>query len=345
MVRTRTGRTIFALLFIIAVVLGAGCGGSRPGPQTTDPPAAQPGGKPGTAAGTEPSASPDLSFVDATGTRVVLQKPVQRIACLAELCVDMLAELGMKPVAAFGTLHTRPEYWGNEGKEIPPIKGSFSEPNVESILSARPDLVVGWPSHAGLREALAPTPMMIVGASGYHDVIGYLKTMGRLTDRSAQAEAAARQFLDKLAEYKRLSPRNRTVLLMWGDSGSAEFGIDTEKSVYGSLLNEIARYPWPATSDATKNGLILSYSLEKVLEVNPDVIFVATFVYGNGPTLVQQLKSHPLWKELKAVKNGDVHEVDVDLWVTAQGTRALGRVLDRAMRVLYPDVMKGRSMS
>ena len=50
------------------------------------------------------------------------------------------------------------------------------------------------------------------------------------------------------------------------------------------------------------------------------------------------MAANPLWGELKAVKNGEVHPVSFSLWSTGRGTRSLGLVLDEAMPLLYPDV-------
>lgn len=76
--------------------------------------------------------------------------------------------------------------------------------------------------------------------------------------------------------------------------------------------------------------------MERLLEVDPDVIFVQTL---RQPTpLSQQLAANPVWGQLKAVRGGQVYEVDYDIWSLGQGPRALGLVLDEAMVKLYPDV-------
>jgi iron complex transport system substrate-binding protein len=80
--------------------------------------------------------------------------------------------------------------------------------------------------------------------------------------------------------------------------------------------------------------------LEEVLEQNPDVLFVETFGFGPTPPepLSEQLAANPLWSEIKAVQEGEVHEVSFAIWGTGRGVRSLSLVLDEAMTRTYPDV-------
>lgn len=174
--------------------------------------------------------------------------------------------------------------------------------------------------------------LLLLAPNTYSDAVTYLGDIGRLTGRTQQADAAVQRFLDKLAAYQTRSPKSKSALLMW-TSTQADFGIDSARSQYGGLLAEVTGYPWPAGPNGAAR---FSYSLEKVLEIDPDVLFVAT--YAGSQPVSQKLAANPLWGQLKAVKSGQVHEVDFQYWVAGRGTRAMGIVLDQAMPKLYPDV-------
>ena len=222
------------------------------------------------------------------------------------------------------------------------IGGSFFEPSLEDIAAAQPDLVIGLGGvHDGLRDALRPiAPLYIVNPLTYEDSIAYLKEIGAAMGRSAEAGEAAQRFLSKLEDYRARSPKDRTALVMYGSD--VNFGIDTEGALTGGLLAEVTDYPWP-NPPLDQGGHAsggMQFSLEGVLNVDPDVIFVQTIAFPGfqPPPLAEQLAANPLWSELQAVQNGEIHEVSFGLWSTGRGTRSLGLVLDEAMPLLYPDV-------
>jgi iron complex transport system substrate-binding protein len=72
-------------------------------------------------------------------------------------------------------------------------------------------------------------------------------------------------------------------------------------------------------------------SLEKMLEEDPEVIFV----YDSGPDRPHE--NNPIWTRISAVKNHRVHYVG-DHWVEASGPIARQIVLREAAGLLYPDV-------
>ncbi len=290
----------------------------------------------------DPAAPSSVSLTDSTGEVLTFETQPARAACLTEICADIMAELGLEPVAVNDPLSSDPRFFGSRAEAFQVIGGSFFEPSLEDIAAAQPDIVFGLGGvHDGLRDALRPiAPLYIVNPVTYEDSIGYLKDVGAAMGRSAEAEEAAQRFLSKLEDYKARSPKDRTALVMYGSD--VNFGIDTENALTGGLLAELTDYPWPS-EPAEPGGHApggIQFSLEGVLSVDPDVIFVQTIAFPGfqPPPLQEQLAENPLWGELRAVKNGEIHEVSFGLWSTGRGTRSLGLVLDEAMPLLYPDV-------
>ena len=286
--------------------------------------------------------SPAVTLTDSTGEVLTFATRPARAACLTEICADILAEIGLEPVAVNDPLSRDPRFFGSRADEFQVIGGSFFEPNLEDIAASEPDIVFGLGGvHDGLRDALRPiAPLYIVNPVTYEDSIQYLRDVAAAMGRSDEAEEAVERFLSKLEDYKARSPKDRSALVMFGSD--VNFGIDTEDALTGGLLAEVTDYPWP--SQPTEGGGhgpgSTQYSLEGVLSVDPEVIFVQTLAFPGfqPPPLSEQLAENPLWGELQAVRNGEVHEVSFSLWSTGRGTRSLGLVLDEAMPLLYPDV-------
>ncbi|MER7490992.1 ABC transporter substrate-binding protein [Streptomyces sp. NPDC126497] len=269
-------------------------------------------------------------LTDTNGVRISLEKEPERIVCLFALCDDILTELGIVPAATNSALLAHPAFLGEEkAKEVDIIPGGFIAPEVEAILSHKPDLVIGLgDTHGKLAPALkGATTFWAMQPETWQDSVGYLRDTAALTGRTAQGEKAERAFRTKLAAAEK-TPSDRTALIIYGSDEN--FGVATpEGDVAASLFPKIAEYPWKS------RGVEGSYSLEEILARDVDVLFVETLSFGDAEgELSEKLAGNPLWGKIPAVRNGDVHEVDSEVWAKGRGTRSLGIVLDEATAAL-----------
>ncbi|MBD0421678.1 ABC transporter substrate-binding protein [Streptomyces sp. TRM S81-3] len=312
--------------WITAAVVGSvlvGCG-------ATDEPA---GDKAKPAAKTEVTVEPikaATQLTDTNGVKISLEKEPERIVCLFALCDDILTELDIVPAATNSTLLAHPDFLGEErAKDVAVIPGGFIAPEVEAILSHKPDLVIGLEdTHGKLAPALkGATTFWPMQPETWEDSVGYLRDAASLTGRTAEGEKAEKAFRTKLAEAEK-APSDKTALIIYGSDEN--FGVATpEGDVAASLLPKIARYPWKS------RGVEGSYSLEEILAQGVDVLFVETMSFGDADgKLSEKLAENPLWGKIPAVKNGDVHEVNSEVWAKGRGTRSLSLVLDEATAAL-----------
>ena len=286
------------------------------------------------------AATPDqpITVEDATGETITLDAPAVRVVCLTGLCVDTLFVLGIKPVAANDLLHRDPAYWGPDEDEIAPITGSFFEPSLEEIAQAEPDIVIGlFGVHEGVRPGLATVaPLFIVNPVGVEGMLAHVADIGTLLGMEAEAEAAAAAFQSRLDEYVAGVTTERTVIVIYGSD--VNIGADTVCTPAVDALARAAAYPPDLACDV--HAPFPSFSVEQLLSIDPEVIFVQT--YGFGPTppqpVSEQLVDNAIWRELQAVQNGEVYEVDFFIWGTSRGINGTNFVLDEAMPKIYPEV-------
>ncbi|AQS65789.1 ABC transporter substrate-binding protein [Streptomyces pactum] len=269
-------------------------------------------------------------LTDTNGVKVSLDKEPERIVCLFALCDDILTELGIVPTATNSTLLAHSGFLGEEkAKEVDVVPGGFIAPEVEAILSHKPDLVIGLgDTHGKLAPALkGATTFWAMQPETWEDSVGYLRDLAALTGRTAEGEKAEKTFRTKLAEAEK-SPSGKTALVIYGSDEN--FGVATpEGDVAASLFPKIADYPWKS------GGIEGSYSLEQILARDVDVLFVETMSFGDTDgKLSEKLAENPLWGKIPAVRNGDVHEVNSEVWAKGRGTRSLGLVLDEATAAL-----------
>ncbi|MBT2510373.1 ABC transporter substrate-binding protein [Streptomyces sp. ISL-98] len=270
------------------------------------------------------------TVTDSQGVTITAKTPPKRIVCLVALCDDMLAELGMTPSATNSALLAHPDFLGPaRAKKIPVVPGGFLSPEVEAVLSHKPDLVIGLKdTHGKLAPALkGATTFWPVQPSTWEDSVGYLRNLAALTGRTKQAEAAEKRFRTKLAKAER-KKSDKTSLIIFGSDEN--FGVATPKNdVAAGLFPKISSYPWKG------RGVEGSYSIEEILARDVDVLFVETLSFGGSDgKLSEKLAKNPLWARIPAVKNDKVFEVNSEVWAKGRGTRSLGIVLDEAMAAL-----------
>ncbi|MEU4176654.1 ABC transporter substrate-binding protein [Streptomyces sp. NPDC026589] len=269
-------------------------------------------------------------ITDAKGVTVALPKPPEKIVCLVALCDDILVELGMTPAATNSQVLAHPKFLGEkEAAEIPVVPGGFLSPEVEAILSHRPDLVIGLEdTHGKLAPALkGATTFWPVQPGSWQDSVGYLRDLAALTGRTEQGEKAEKTFRTRLAQAEQRKS-DKTALIVYGSDEN--FGVATpESDVAAGLFPKISHYPWKS------RGVDGSYSLEEILARDVDVLFVETLSFGAPDgKLSDKLAKNPLWSRIPAVRNGKVIEVDSEVWAKGRGTRSLGVVLDEATAAL-----------
>ncbi|MGI5127798.1 ABC transporter substrate-binding protein [Pseudonocardia sp. CA-107938] len=277
---------------------------------------------------------------DGSGAPVTVNGPVSRVVCLTGICDDALLELGLEPVASREAgahdLLAQPAFLGPDAAaKIPTIGGGFGEENVEDVIKARPELVIGLAGvHDGLRPAVeSAAPLYLAKVTKYQDSIDFLTWMGEITGRTHQAAAAVERFQTKIAAA-RANPSPLTSLSLAGVD--ANFDVSTESSLLGSILGLVGKYPWQETAGGSHEPGTATYSLEEILRTDPDVIFVSTIqVTAEPPTPISYaLADNPVWGRLKAVRSGQVVDTDALFWITGRGTRSLGIVLDQAQQEL-----------
>ena len=291
--------------------LASGCGTSDADADASEP-----------ASSAGASASEPVTVTDDTGVEMTLEQPAARIACLTMICVDALSEVGITPVAYRDPLALDERFAGPDA-DMREVTGGFGEENVEDVVLATPDLVIGLAGvQDGLRAAVEKAaPLYLVDPASWRDSVEFLRTIGDLTGTREAADAKADAFTERV-ESAAADRSDLTTLSMYGEPGS--LGVDSVATPTGSLLAKVSDYPWPAGDDP-----FASVAVEQIAKVDPDIIFAQAFSASDDTDpLSERLASDPTWAELTAAKEDRVIEVEAAVWATGRGTISLGLVLD-----------------
>jgi ABC-type Fe3+-citrate transport system substrate-binding protein len=254
----------------------------------------------------------------------------KKVIALDFYVVDTLASLGVSPAGIAGTGKTRvPAYMQDKvSKEFTDV-GERKEPNLEVIRSVSPDLIVANPERAKMikneLENIGTT--IALSDKSYQDILKNVELMGIILDKKDEAKKVQEDLLNKVKKAKEKIKGEPTVLVI--GAFEDEFTVWVKDSFIGTLLSDAGvKYAYEGAKEASEGKAdIAKITLERLAEINPDYLFV----YGSS---VQKLKDNPLFKNLKAVKENHMMEVEQDLWSRGRGPIAAGLILDQGLPLL-----------
>ncbi len=275
--------------------------------------------------------TPSLTVTDAAGQEISLDSVPERIVCVTGACDDMLFSLGIDPVAtSTPALLALPTHLGDEADRIASIPGAFGQEDIEAIAAEEPDLVIGL---AGVHEALAEplaefAPLWTLTFGDYEDSVTNLRALAALVDEPESGVEVETRFRQTLADAQGTAAAEGLDQLSGLTMYSSGFGrgVNTDDDLLGGLTAQLFDYPWPSKGDDFETAQ--AYSIEEILEQDPDIIFVQSFTAGDGPTMSEELAEDPVWTRITAVQEGRVHEVLPTLWSSGRGPNALTLVLE-----------------
>lgn len=150
------------------------------------------------------AANAAVSVTDSTGAKVHIPAEPKRIVFLNASNLEIFTSIGGKAVGR-PTSTSYPDDIKESIKDIPEV-GTIHAPNLEKIMSLKPDLVVGTnvPFHVMLRKPLemAGVPLYLNMINSYEDVLKSIDDFGRFAGREKEA-AAKRAQIEK--EYAALT--------------------------------------------------------------------------------------------------------------------------------------------
>jgi iron complex transport system substrate-binding protein len=254
----------------------------------------------------------------------------QRIVVLDGPMLDAALSVGVTPVGAVTAFADAPfpAYLGDATEGIENV-GQISEPDLEKIVSLKPDLILGSQfRHEEIYDQLsqiAPTVFSgIVGVNWKEDFLLYTDAM----NKQAEAQQVVDDYDARVAEFEEATAAERE---SWRIS-VVRFRADDTRIYYntsfvGTILQDL-ELPRPETQDkGTEDERFTEISRERIREADGTHIFACAYGEPSESQLGEFL-SDPLWQTLEAVRNGKVYWVDDDYWMVGIGYIAANLVID-----------------
>jgi iron complex transport system substrate-binding protein len=247
---------------------------------------------------TRRSEAATVTVVDGIGREVRVPLHPGRIISLAPSVTEILYMLRADDRLIGVSTHCD---WPDDARRKPKV-GTLLSPNYETILAARPDLIIA--STAGNDQAatlkLADFNLTLYvtaprSVSAIHDTV---VNLGRITDCRERGEQLAAQMQDRLAAVQRRisgMPPTRAFFITWFDPLLAPGGRTFE--------NDVLRLANVNSISAAIDEFYPRYSLEQVLMDDPDAILTVRHAGDPLPDLTRIAG----WSRLRAVREGRVY--------------------------------------
>ncbi len=263
---------------------------------------------------------------DDFGDTLLLREAPRRIVSLNPSTTELLFAIG-----AGGRLVGRTTYdrWPEAALAIPDL-GPGLRPNVESVLAARPDLVLLYASDDN-RDAARRLRAAGVATAAYRvdriaDFRRVTLALGALTGDSAAARATVDSVGATIARVRAATmslPRPTVFWPLYDQPLLATGG--------GSFLNELIDVAGGSNVYGFLPAPSPRITVEDLLERDPEIILVS-------PESRPRYLADPRWRALRAVRGDRLLVVDTTL-VFRPGPR-LGEAARSVARLLHPDAVK-----
>ena len=291
----------------------AGCSAAQPNadadasaPQTEAPAASQAGA---------------VTFTDDTGAEVTVDNPQRVVACMGSFA-SIWELAGGTLVGASDDAFTLSDY-DLKSENVQKV-GDFSNPNLESIIALEPDFVImtsgsggrgGDSNQADLKAALAASniPVACFQVTTFADYERMLRTCCDITGRDDLYEQNAQAVSERIKAITAKVPAGEapTALVLTTFSGGTR--VQASSTMTGAMLADLGVKNLAAENPSP----LKDFSLESIIEMNPDYIFVVPM--GNDDAaamkaLEDQTAANPAWSTLDAVQNGRYVTLDPHLF-------------------------------
>lgn len=257
---------------------------------------------------------------------------IQRIVSLSPNLTEIVFALGLgdRVVGVSNNCD-----WPAEAKAKPKV-GTFWQPNTETIIAARPDLVVceSFPQQKEVAETLKRAGLNVLSLriESIDELFPAIAQIGDAADCNEAAERLAANVEEELGRIKSMSSSSEKVKVMWV--------IQTEPvrvAGVNTFINEIIEFAGGQNAIAPTVDQYPSIGTEEIISCGAEVIIQSAM--GTDAIAGQQKSAEEFWSRfpnLPAVKNKKIYVIDSDT-VLRLGPR-LPEGIKTITRLLHPEL-------
>jgi len=250
-----------------------------------------------------------FSIVDDLGRVVEIESTPQRVVIAAPVFTNYLVRLGISDRIVGVT-----DYDMFDAEKI----GQLTPLNIEKIVSLKPDIVIVSGGFQAAETYKLEKFNLKTVCFNQNNLDAIFRTMNILsaifgveeTGQRLSAEANEKMLSISRDKAYKIPLENRKTVFYSMISGSEVKDLWT--CGQGSFLNEVISLAGGVNITGNYSGANgwLPISVEFVASKNPDVILVPYYYEGGEKSTEQVIKSFSPWKQITAVKEGNIYGID-----------------------------------
>jgi iron complex transport system substrate-binding protein len=281
-----------------------------------------------------PSSAPPsiIEVIDDAGRAVRLAAPATRIISLIPAQTEVVAALGgVERLLARTRWDTDPRL-----AHLPSL-GDALTPSVEWIVAQQPDLVIAWTDGDARTtvQRLSETGVTVYSSrvESLVEIAAMITRIGVLLGRATAADSLVASLdaqLDSVRSAVAGRPRPAVLYLIDEDPAMAA-GART-------FVGELVDVAGGRNVFADLPQFYPQVSVEEILRREPEIIIRPTT--HPGTARLAALRAKAGWRDLRAVRAGRVHEIDVDLYNRPGIT--VGRAARGLAQIIHPNAFAAR---
>ncbi len=281
----------------------------------------------------------DIAYMGASGEEVTIKKNPQRVVVLQNSLLEMWDQAG-------GTVVGRVEE--SEDKTVEnamsaEVVGAMGSPSLEKILALQPDLVIASPSYSAQREmipVLKQNNIQVIDLDNdlLEDYYKTVRLFTAITGREDLYENHVNDIQKKVDEIVSKAPedKNYKAVIMFATAKSIT--VRDSDTMVGEMVKDLNVINISDSADAGADTK--TFSMEKILQEDPDFIFVQT-MGSDLEKITERLKSdaldNPAWASLTAVKEDRYIVLPKDLYLYKPNDR-YPEAYEGLAKMIYPEV-------
>ena len=268
---------------------------------------------------TESTNEKAVTFTDALGRSVSVQKNPERVAALLGSFADVWMLAGGKLCAAAEDAW---EDFGLEDENCINIGGAHS-PSLELLIASDPDFVIASASTASnveMKDTLEAMGITVAyfDVDNFDDYLNMLNICTDITERKDLYEQNGLTVKAKIDEIKAryaeadIPDGERKILLLRAASSFVK-----AKGSSGTILGEMLADMGCINIADSNEGLLENLSVEAVIREQPHHIFIVTMGSNSEAaekSIENMIKENPAWDTLEAIRNNRFYMMDKTLF-------------------------------
>lgn len=275
-------------------------------------------------------------ITDDMGRTVSLQKKPERIVVLSASFLEPLHAVGGDVVGRPDSKTNMPD-WAKDKQSV----GAVYHIDIEKVLACNPDLVI---INKGMNEKLIKTfddnhiPSIVIDMKSYDDVKREINIFAQITGEMDKGNQIISDMDAKIQAVKDKIPHDmRRVTIL--HSTAQGMSVQLDGSIAGSIAKMLG---WENTASGMtpmeKHPDAAPYSMETVVEQNPEIIFVTSMGKPDKikADMDKNIAENPAWQTIPAIKEGHLFYLPQNLFLLSPGIH-YPEAVETMAKLVYPD--------